>query len=520
MSDHDRALSGRVQLRAALGWICALLVVSIGSRPRTLRAAPLPAPAAASSKAPSVDSKGTPGGSDPGITQRLLRIIDVSIVGAEQVSDAQIVKALESEALTVGAPILWPEDPRVQRARSRLLMTGYFSRVTLKLRPVDGDEESAVLVVDVDERASLTVTDVFLGSSKMTAFHGGLQLVERNFLGRAIHLGGGLVWGSQPRQLAKARRQQGGRLFVTAPRLPGTRVGLRGTFYALSASEPYRVAGALNDPSPRLFRTLEYTRVGGILGTSFPITSRFGFGIDYRFEQVSATPPDDPIYVASDGSTKALNLGLLPGSRRLTSTNFSLSWDGRDRAAHLGQGGRFALDLHLSSPLVGSEYEFIRLVAGAGYTFRLPWRHWITPSILAGQVAGEAPRFERFYAGDLSELTPGRELGLLYSTRNAFDLLGTGIDTRTFGELFVRGDLEYVWPLFRRSRLRGLEGGHLFLGAGIFTITGDAEERRAWRSLGLLAAPIGLNLNLGLRLETALGTLDLSVGNVLRRSPI
>jgi hypothetical protein len=34
------------------------------------------------------------------------------------------------------------------------------------------------------------------------------------------------------------------------------------------------------------------------------------------------------------------------------------------------------------------------------------------------------------------------------------------------------------------------------------------------------AAPIGLNLNLGLRLETALGTLDLSVGNVMRRLPL
>lgn len=479
-----------------------------------------PSGAASSDPAGSSEVAGPSSVDDAGVVPRNLRIIEVSIVGTEQVSDKQIIKALESEALTVGAPILWPEDPRVERARLRLLMTGYFGRVTLKLRPVTGDDEGAVLVVDVDERASLTVTDVFLGSSEMTPFHGGLQLVERNFLGRAIHLGGGFIWGSQPRQLAKARRQQGGRLFVMAPRLPGTRVGLSGTFYALSASEPYRVAGARDDPSPNLFRSVEYTRVGGILGASFPITSRFGFGIDYRFEQVNGSPPDSPIYVAPEGFSSEVDLGLLSGARRLTSTNFTINWDGRDRAAHLGQGGRFALDLHLASPLVGSEYEYIRLVAGAGYTFRLPWRHWITPSILAGQIAGDAPRFERFYAGELSELTPGRELGILYSTRSPFDLLGTGIDTRTFGEIFARGDVEYVWPLFRRSRLRGLEGGHLFFGAGIFTITGDAEERRNWRALGMPAAPIGLNLNLGLRLETALGTLDLSVGNVMRRLPL
>ena len=167
----------------------------------------------------------------------------------------------------------------------------------------------------------------------MTPFRGGIQLVERNFLGRAIHIGGGFIWGSQPQQLAKARRQQGVRLFAKAPRLPGTRMGLSGTFYASSASEPYRVAGALNDPNPSLFRTFEYTRVGGILGASFPITSRFGFGIDYRFEQVGATPPENPLYVSPEGWTSAIDLGLLPGSRRLTSTNFTVNWDGRDRAA-------------------------------------------------------------------------------------------------------------------------------------------------------------------------------------------
>jgi len=513
MHPRDRALPGEAQLRARTGWIGLAVIAALGFLGGEVSAAP--AEVAATEPAPrdEVEGADTP-------VPRNLRIIELSVVGTEQVSDKQIIKALESEALTVGSRILWPEDPRVERARLRLLMTGYFSRVTLKLRPVVGDDRGAVLVVDVDERASLTVTDVFLGSSQMTPFHGGLQLVERNFLGRAINLGGGFIWGSQPRQLAKARRQQGGRLFLSTPRLPGTRVGLSGTFYALSASEPYRVTGALDDPAPSLFRTVDYTRLGGILGASFPITSRFGFGVDYRFEQVNATPPESPMYIAPEGWSSAVDLGLLPGSRRLTSTNFTINWDGRDRAAHFGQGGRFGLDLHLSSPLVGSEYEYIRLVAGAGYTFRLPWRHWITPSVLAGQIAGDAPRFERFYAGDLSALTPGRELGLLYSTRGPFDILGTGIDTRTIGSLFARGDIEYIWPLFRNSRVRGLEGGHLFFGAGIFTITGDAAERRDWRALGMLAAPIGLNLNLGLRLETALGTLDLSVGNVMQRLPL
>lgn len=506
---------------------CAsLLIAALGAEvaPSSARAAPPPIPSATTSAraAQATTSAPTSAVDAPaeGPSARSLRLTEVRVVGAEQVSEKQIRSALVAEELAVGGAILWPEDTRVERARLRLLATGYFSRVTLKLRPGAAGGDTAVLIVEVEERASLTVTDLFLGSSAMTPFHGGLQLVERNFLGRAIHIGGGFIWGTVPHEIAKARRQQGLRLFVEAPRLPDTRFGLGGTFYVVSASEPYRVAGARDDPNPSLFRTVDYARVGGLLGLSFPITSRFQLGVDYRFEMVDALLPDAAIYVAPTGESEAVDLALHPGRRRLTSTNFSLGWDGRERAAQIGKGGRFALDLHLASPLVGSEYEYMRLVAGAAYTFRLPWRHWITPSVLAGQIAGKAPRFEQFYGGDLSELTPGRELGILYSTRGPFDLLGTGVDTRAFGSLFGRLDVEYVWPILRRSRIRGLTGGHLFLGAGLFTLAGDAEERARWRALGEPAAPLGLNLNLGIRLETAIGTLDLSVGNVMRRLPL
>jgi outer membrane protein insertion porin family len=51
-------------------------------------------------------------------------------------------------------------------------------------------------------------------------------------------------------------------------------------------------------------------------------------------------------------------------------------------------------------------------------------------------------------------------------------------------------------------------------------LAGDESERRARRAAGDLAAPVGFNANLGLRLDTALGTFDLSVGNVLRRTPL
>jgi outer membrane protein insertion porin family len=168
----------------------------------------------------------------------------------------------------------------------------------------------------------------------------------------------------------------------------------------------------------------------------------------------------------------------------LTSANFGLNYDGREEAARLGKGARFALELQLSSPLVGSSYEYMKLVAGGAYTFRLPWKHWITPSLVAGQIAGQAPRFERFYAGDLSDWTPGRELGIIYSTRGPVDVFGTGVDTRLFGSLFARFDLEYVWPLFSpqpRARHQGrgavLVGRHLHLRGRQRRAQGQARGR-------------------------------------------
>ena len=101
-----------------------------------------------------------------------------------------------------------------------------------------------------------------------------------------------------------------------------------------------------------------------------------------------------------------------------------------------------------------------------------------------------------------------------------YNVFGTGVDTRLFGSLFARFDLEYVWPLFSRNRVRGIKGGALFWSAGVFTFAGDSAERKARRAAGEIAAPLGFNANFGLRLETAIGVVDLSVGNVLRRTPL
>ena len=450
---------------------------------------------------------------------RALKIRRIRITGREQVSERQIRSVLRDEEVVAGAEILWPEDPRIEAVRDRLRSTGYFKRVTLRIEGVDGSPDEVILVVDLAERSSVTVSSFHLGSSRMTPFRGGLAMDERNLLGRAIHLGGGFIWGTRPR-IERARRQQAYNVHVEAPRLGSAPLGVHGSAWFVSASEPYRAHGAETDPDPALFRAYDYDRVGGTFGLAFPLSSRLSLDAGYRFERVEAFLPDSAAWIRPDGTSQDVSFDMRDGAHRHTAGQFGLIWDGRDEVFLAGQGGRFALDLQASSVAVGSQYEYVKIVAGGGYSFRLPWRHWITPIATGGQIAGDAPRFERFYSGDLSAWTPGREQGLRYSTRNPVDVFGTGIDTREYGSLFGRFDLEYAWPLFRRQRTRLVYGGDLVISTGVFTLAGDRRERARRRDAGQRVAPVGFNADVGLRIDTAIGTFNVTVGNVLRRTPL
>lgn len=472
----------------------------------------------AAADAAAADPPRVQGAGEHGAGQRAVEIVSVQIVGREQVSERQIRGVMRREGLEAGEEVFVPEDARVARARSSLVATGYFRSVNITLEPAG--PSAADLVVTLEERSSLHFTKVYLGSSRFTPFRGGIEVEEQNFLGRAVNLGGGIIWGSVPSAVSRARRQQGYNLSVESRSIAGSKFGVNGRAYFLSAAEPYRVAGALDDPDPKNFQLVDYDRVGGVVGGSYAINTQWAIGADYRFERVSSTLPGSPIRLTEGGRVRDVRLDLEDGETLLTTLDLSVRWDGRDSLRKAGAGGRFAFDVQIASPALGSTYEYMRLVLGAGYAFRLPWGHFITPSFVAGQIVGNAPRFERFYAGDLSDLVPGREFGLTYSTRGPFDILGTGIDTQVLGNVFARGDLEYAIALFRSPRTSFVEGGQFFVSAGIFVLAGDTAERDQRRSDALSVAPIGFNANLGIRLVTSIGTFDLSVGNVLRRLPL
>ena len=60
--------------------------------------------------------------------------------------------------------------------------------------------------------------------------------------------------------------------FLELPDLGHSPVGLLGSAYFISASEPYRVSGERDDPSPTRFHALDYNRLGGVLGLTIAFT--------------------------------------------------------------------------------------------------------------------------------------------------------------------------------------------------------------------------------------------------------
>ncbi|WP_181233786.1 hypothetical protein [Enhygromyxa salina] len=512
----------------------ALVLLPLSLAPSVAIAAPPVEPARAapvdrSPRAARADE--TAGMDDAGVLvegpiERTVHIVALQIRGRKQVTAKQITEALEAEGLVEGQQVFWPEDPRIDRAVQRLAATGYFDQVAIRLVPVSRNSDSASLVVDLHERGSLVIRQVSAASSLLTPFAGGFDLMERNLAGSRVHLGAAFVVGTKARGVADDQRQQAYELYTELPVIAGSPIGVAGSAYAILANEPYRVAGEDYDPNPSNFDTLRYSRYGSVVGVTIPVRADLRLGIDFRFEAIDARsqggadPAEIPVQTLPNGDLRELDLQLEHGMHFLSSAEFSLIWDQRNRAAIIGKGGHVRVDVQLSSPAIGSSYEYLRVLVGGGYSFRLPWGHWLTPSLWGGQIAGDAPRFEMILPGDLADWTPGRTMGLQYSTRWPVDTFKTGVNAYALASLGGRVDLEYGIPLFRRPQTSFVYGGYLFFSAGVFTLTGTRAQRSERRALGELAAPVGFNANFGLKLDTSIGTIDLSVGNVLRRVPL
>jgi outer membrane protein insertion porin family len=406
------------------------------------------------------------------------------------------------------------DDPRFEVSRFRVLSLGYFSEVRLRLER--GSRRGwVVLVVEVVERGTIIITDLFFGSSEATAAWGGLGVAENNFLGRGISLEGTFVLGSDP-EVERAHVQQAYRLRVGTPRLNGGPLSIFAGFSFLDGSDFFRRSGSESTSNPADFLSIRYRRISGTLGFGFDLSRTFRMYLDYRGEAVSSDIPMGAVLREPDGATEPIRFGIIDGASILSVLALTFERDTRSDPVLPQAGSLLTVTGEFSSAIFGSSYDYFKIAGRYQHYFPVKWGHVIALQIMGGVVFGEAPFFEKFFIGDLNDLLAHRALGLNFSTLPSLDVFGTSIDSKRYEEISARVSMEYIVPWFRGGRFA--YAGDFFVNLGVFTLLSKNDFRVRDRSLSE-SFPVDLTLDAGLRLDTQIGVFRLSIGNALGRIP-
>ena len=178
--------------------------------------------------------------------------------------------------------------------------------------------------------------------------------------------------------------------------------------------------------------------------------------------------------------------------------------DTRDEPFLPTRGVKLALLGEASLAPLGSDYPYAKLQIDAARWTLLPWGHVLKLEAFGGAIMGDAPLFEKFYIGDLSDLLPDRVLDLAFDRRAAPNFLGTDIVEIRYGQYAAKLSAEYRIPLYRGRR--SVYGVDFFTSAGIYGVANEIDLTQHARGYsGLATVPIDLTFNAGLRIETSAG---------------
>ncbi|MCL2449720.1 MAG: BamA/TamA family outer membrane protein, partial [Polyangiaceae bacterium] len=409
--------------------------------------------------------------------------------------------------------VLDVNDPELELTRFRLLGTGFFRDVQLSLRR--GTRRGyVILVVEVAERNTAIVEDLWLGLSEdvrpdgshrpLTAY-GGARVTESNVLGTGIALGGAF---------ALADGQLALRAHVTDPQFLGSNWIAEGELLYSAARDFFGDRGVLVDAcgtdgtcnpssSAQDFAVAQYKRFGGRLAFGHDIGISTQLFLEYRLEKIDATLP----VAASDHrgfDVEPIDFMLLPGSSVLSTIHSTVVNDTRDEPFLTSRGHRVLASFDASLAPFGSDYAYAKVVLRGSQWFQLPWGHVVAVSAFAGGIFGNAPLFERFYVGDLSDLLPDRVLDLNFDRRPAPNFLSTDVVEIRYGNYAAKIDAEYRIPLYRGTR--SIYGIDVFASFGLYGIGNQQDfinHARGYTGFG--AIPIDLTFNGGLRIDTQAG---------------
>jgi outer membrane protein insertion porin family len=445
---------------------------------------------------------------EPGFGPRYY-IEDIVVRGNHKTRTPLILREI---GLTPG-DVLSASDSRVEAARFRLLSLGYFIDARLSLAR-GSRRGGAVLTVEVEERGTIVINELYPSTSAATTFWGGIDASETNFLGRGINLGAGFVASTNPR-VPGAEPGLGLRLHGSLPELRGLGVSLAATGLYNDGSEFYRASGSDKDADPAKFVAVRTRRAGGVLGAGRSVGRLIHLFADLREETVNAGFPATRTRLLDGGAQAPIDFDVHEGRSHVGSLTFTLDFDTRSDPILPRSGGRLVASLEGAHAVLGSSYDFAKALVQASVYQKMPFGHALGFHVLGGAIFGDAPYFDRFFVGDLNLLLPRRALGINFSTLPSRDVLRTGIARHRYDDYAGRVLVEYAVPIWRRHGF--VYGGDMFAALGVFALASDGDfdgpDRFAWRNL-----PIDMTADVGLRLDTYVGVFTISIANALGRS--
>lgn len=416
--------------------------------------------------------------------------------------------------------------PELELTRFRLLGTGFFRDVQLSLQR-GSKRGNVILVVDVAERNTLVIDQIWLGlgqnvdpsgvAAPLSAY-GGVKATETNLAGTGIALGGAF---------AVAENQFAMRLRLLDPQTFRANWITEAEFVYNDAQGFFGDRDVLvDDPNASAtagqatidYAVARYRRLGGrvSIGHDLGISSDVFF--DYRLEKIDAVLPP----AASDNCGNdvcPIDFMLVPGSSVLSTLGATFTYDTRDDPFLTTRGQQLVASVVASLTPFGSDYPYTKVVVHGSQWFPLSWGHVLHLEAFAGVISGNAPLFERFYVGDLSDLLPDRALDLTFDRRAAPNFLSTDIVENNYGNYAAEVNLEYRVPIYRGTR--SIYGVDLFGSFGVYGLANGSnftEYPRGYK--GFATVPVDLTFNAGLRIDTQAGGFVLGLANLVGLIPV
>ena len=350
----------------------------------------------------------------------------------------------------------YPEEPvntkLIESAETRLAGSGLFERGSVQISTIPtADPDVADILVRVEE--SETANLIFgAGVSSNSGVLGNISLTQRNF--------DAADWPKSSDEFWRGEAFRGAGQNFSIVLEPGTelqryRVGFRDphvfdTEYSFSSSVFF---------FDRIRDAYDERRIGG----------RFGFGREIREDlRAFVNLRLEDIRISDLDSVVPADVLDVEGSSGLTSVEVGITKDTTDSFLFPTEGYRLTGAVEQAGAL-GGDYDFTRFTVDAR-------RYWtVTRDVLdrktvlairgrTGFIAGDAPIFERFFAGGHGNI-------------RGFEFRGVGprdLDTAIGGDFLALASAEYSFPIFGQNLT-----GVLFLDTGTVE---ETIEITTWRA--------------------------------------